>query len=89
MNVIRLAAVLMLGVIGSGCTTAYDAYGNPRPVVEPGVAVLGAAAAGLLAYSLARDHGGRYCAPGYAPYRGYSRGYYARPAYYRPGFRHH
>jgi hypothetical protein len=43
-------------VFGASCTTAYDYYGNPRPVVEPGVAVLGAAAVGLTALALASNN---------------------------------
>ena len=51
-------------VSGVSCTTAYDYYGNPRPVVEPGVAVLGAAAVGITALALANSgNNNRYCAP--------------------------
>ena len=46
--------------MGVGCTTAYDAYGYPRPVVDPGVAVLGAAAAGLVGYGIGRNYGGHH-----------------------------
>lgn len=41
--------------LGASCTTAYDAYGRPRTVVEPGAAVLGAAAAGLAGYAIANN----------------------------------
>jgi hypothetical protein len=60
-----------------GCSTAYDAYGYPRPVVDPGVAILGAAAAGLAGYSIGRNrshrhHGGHH----YARYRGHGHGHH-------------
>jgi hypothetical protein len=56
------AAVLALG---SSCTTTYDAYGRPVQSVDPGLAVAGIAAAGLLGYALAEgdddhDHGHRH-----------------------------
>ncbi|MCB1210124.1 MAG: hypothetical protein KDK97_12385 [Verrucomicrobiales bacterium] len=81
MNFIRWVAAGMLAVMGASCTTAYDAYGRPQSVVDPGVAVLGVAAAGLAGYALANrnDHGYRgrsyshrpsygsnYCAPSYS-----------------------
>jgi len=73
-----LLALLMAGM-GASCTTAYDAYGNPRPVVEPGVAVLGAAAAGLAGYAIGNhnDHGYDHHRH-YARYSGHHhhRGYY-------------
>jgi hypothetical protein len=55
----RLVLATAMASMAVGCTTAYDAYGYPRPVVEPGVAVLGAAAAGLAGYAIGnhRDHG--------------------------------
>lgn len=91
----RLAfAVLMLS-FGASCTTAYDHRGRPRQVVEPGTALIGAAAVGLLAYGLAnsnnnrryqRDYGNRY--GGYrGGYSGYGGGYSAFRSYprYSPG----
>jgi hypothetical protein len=88
-NILRLAVALLVSALGMGCTTAYDAYGNPRQVVEPGTAILGAAAAGLLAYGLASDRGHRrHYAPVY-PRRGYGYGYgpgfYGRPGPFAPG----
>ena len=48
---------------------AYDQYGRPRQVVEPGAALIGAAAVGLLAYSLANNNDNRHhsngCNQGY------------------------
>lgn len=36
--------------------TTYDAQGRPMQAVDPGVAVAGAAAAGLVGYALANDN---------------------------------
>lgn len=47
----------------TNCTTTYDAYGNPRNSVDPGTAVAGAAAVGVLGYALANkrnDNNRRY-----------------------------
>ncbi len=78
--------MLVIGTSLSSCTTAYDAYGRPQQVVTPGGAVLGAAAVGVLAYSLANNnnnrhnhhhHGNSYYG-GRSNYGGsrYNRGYY-------------
>jgi hypothetical protein len=47
--------VLALWFGSVSCTTTYDAYGRPVQTVDPGVAVAGAAAAGVVGYSIARD----------------------------------
>jgi hypothetical protein len=52
----RFILVLLMAGMGASCTTAYDAYGNPRPVVDPGTALLGAAAAGLVGYGIGRNN---------------------------------
>lgn len=81
-------AVLMLS-FGASCTTAYDHRGRPRQVVEPGTALIGAAAVGLLAYGLANSQNNRrysrydncnYGHRGYGGYRSYP-GYYPRGMY--------
>ena len=61
----KLCRFVMAGLFccfGASCTTAYDAYGYPQQVVDPGVAIAGAAAVGVLAYGLANsnDHGHRH-----------------------------
>lgn len=62
------------------CTTTYDAYGNPRQSVDPGTAVAGATAVGVLGYALARNRGNnnRYNDNHYNHHRGYydRRGHY-------------
>lgn len=50
LTIILIAALTFAGV---SCQTSYDAYGNPRQSVDPGVAVAGAAAVGVLGYALA------------------------------------
>ncbi len=52
----------LAAAIGSGtsCMTTYDAYGRPVQSVDPGVAVAGAATAGILGYALASDNDDRH-----------------------------
>ena len=80
-NLLRCVAAVLIAMTGVSCTTAYDAYGRPQAVVDPGVALLGAAAVGVAAYALAKNNNN--CGRGYS--RGYSRNYACapRPAYYR------
>lgn len=90
----RIIAALLIGATGVSCTTAYDAYGNPRPVVEPGTAALGMAAAGLAGYAIANSrndrhrhhHGGYYGYRnvGYRPYYGRTPYRYSRVNYRYP-----
>jgi hypothetical protein len=84
-----LFAVLLLSVVSS-CTTAYDEYGRPIQVVEPGTAALGATAAGLLAYGLANHHKNNQPND---DNRGYPHGrpdYHHQPPYPRPySYDHH
>jgi hypothetical protein len=72
----RLILAVSMAVMGVSCSTVYDAYGRPRTVVEPGAALLGVAAAGLIGYTLASDHhhGGHYRGH-HGGYRGYDRCY--------------
>ena len=74
----RIIAALLLAATGVSCTTAYDAYGRPRSVVEPGTAALGMAAAGLAGYAIANNrNNNRYSNRGYGynnyRYSGYNR----------------
>ena len=52
---VRLIALLACVTLSASCTTSYDAYGTPRQSVDPGVALMGVAAAGLIGYALADD----------------------------------
>jgi hypothetical protein len=68
---------LVVGALAStSCMTTYDAYGRPVQSVDPGAAVAGAAAAGVVGYALANDNDHYH-------HRGYYRGgrYYGRPYY--------
>ena len=51
--------------------TTYDAAGRPVQSVDPGLAVAGAAAAGILGYAIADSHHHHH-------------GYYGGGPYYRP-----
>ena len=69
-----LAVAIFLSV---SCMNAYDSRGRPIQAVDPGVAIAGAAAAGVVGYSLANDHNDRhYYRRGYGSHRGYYYGGY-------------
>ncbi len=70
-----LAAAFALA--STNCTTTYDAYGNPRQSVDPGTAVAGAAAAGILGYAIANNRNDNR-----HDYRHYGGGYYHRRGHY-------
>ena len=70
-----LAAVVALIGSSSSCMTTYDAYGRPYQSVDPGLAIAGIAAAGLIGYAAGNDHGGHH--HGY-----YDGGYYSEGGYY-------
>ncbi len=69
---LRTAAGLTLCVAAAlsstSCVTTYDAMGRPVQTVDPGLAVAGVAAAGVLGYAIASDrhhhHGYGYYGPG-------------------------
>lgn len=79
-----LISVAVMAVSSVSCMTTYDAYGRPQASVDPGLAVAGVAAAGLIGYALASDGGncssyssyGSYSShgSGYGNYRSYSSG---------------
>ena len=74
-RLVRLAAAIALGAGFTSCTTTYDAYGRPQQSVDPGMAMAGVAAAGVIGYALGTSsdnhyHGNR----GY--YNGGGHGYY-------------
>jgi hypothetical protein len=74
----RLWIVLGVGALSSvGCMTTYDAYGRPVQSVDPGAAVAGAAAAGIVGYAIGQS-GDRH----HHHHRGYYGGYH-RGRYYR------
>lgn len=88
-----MIALLVCAATSVSCVTTYDAYGRPVQTVDPGMAVAGVAAAGLIGYAIADNnnhhhgyYGGGYCAPrtyygggGYYRGGGYSRGHYSHP----------
>ena len=63
------------------CMTTYDAYGRPMQTVDPGLAVAGVAAAGLIGYAAANNNNHHHHDRGY--YQG--NGYYGGGGYYRGG----
>lgn len=54
-----ITGILILSTTVS-CTTAYDPYVRPLQVVDPGIALLGVAIAGLIGIALADDTSDRY-----------------------------
>lgn len=79
-NMKKTFILVLTGAIAlafTNCTTTYDSYGNPRNTVDPGTAVAGAAAAGVLGYAIARnrDNDNNYH---HNNHRAHSSGYYDR-----------
>lgn len=78
---VRLTALLACVTLSTSCYTTYDSYGNARQSVDPGVALMGVAAAGLVGYALANDndnhhnHNNYYGGGGYYSDNGYGNGY--------------
>lgn len=81
-RLISAVAALALAVTSTSCTTTYDAYGRPVQSVDPGLAVAGIAAAGLIGYALADDNDNdyrHYNRGGY--HKSYHNHHYHRPSY--------
>lgn len=89
---VRLTALLACVTLSTSCMTTYDAYGNPRQSVDPGVALMGVAAAGLVGYALAddnhshRSHNNYYGGGGYGGH--YRRDNYGYGSYRGGGYSH-
>jgi hypothetical protein len=68
-------SVLIVAIGASmSCMTTYDSAGRPVQSVDPGVAVAGVAAAGLIGYALANDNDHHHHHGYYRPrHRGYYR----------------
>jgi hypothetical protein len=73
----RLVAILLLGSLG----------GNPRPVVDPGTAALGAVAAGVIGYSIANSRNDHRHHRGYR-YSRYNRHHHHHSGYRYSGYRY-
>lgn len=72
---VKLLCLAGFSLLFSSCMTTYDAHGRPVQSVDPGAAVVGAAAAATLGYALAKDRNNRR-------YYRTSR-YHRQPRYYR------
>jgi hypothetical protein len=81
-----IAGIVALGSVTS-CMTTYDANGRPVQSVDPGLAVAGIAAAGLIGYAAGNDRG-HYHHPGYYGRGYYGSGYYGGGYYRGRGFQH-
>lgn len=83
-NLSRLVVALVVATLFTSCTTVYDPYGRPYQTVDPGAALVGAAAVGLLAYGLASSYDNNHCN---GNYHGYShRPHYGGYGHYRRGY---
>ncbi|MGJ8633199.1 MAG: hypothetical protein ACSHX7_04705 [Luteolibacter sp.] len=60
MKKIGLTILGAIALSSVSCQTTYDAYGTPRKSVDPGVAIAGVAAAGVLGYALSNNDRNRY-----------------------------
>ncbi len=79
---LTLILIGAIALVSTNCTTTYDAYGNPRQSVDPGTAVAGAAAAGVLGYAIANNRDNDNNRHYHNNYRR-SPNYYKRAGYYR------
>ena len=73
------AAVVAIIGSSSSCMTTYDANGRPYQSVDPGLAIAGIAAAGLIGYAAGNNHGGHH-------HSYYDGGYYGGGGYYSGGY---
>ncbi len=74
-KILTLMLAAAFAISSTSCTTSYDAYGNPQQSVDPGAAVAGAAAAGILGYAIANNNNDK---------KYYNNNYYrGRPGYYK------
>lgn len=55
-NILLVGSIVLTSLLGSSCMTTYDAYGRPVQSVDPGAAVAGAAAAGVLGYAIGQNN---------------------------------
>lgn len=82
-RIIAAFVALALAISSTSCMTTYDAYGRPVQTVDPGLAVAGIAAAGLIGYAIAEgdddDNHHHYHRGG-----GYRRSYHNPGYYHRP-----
>jgi hypothetical protein len=73
-----LSALVAVIAASTSCMTTYDSAGRPVQSVDPGMAVAGAAAAGLIGYAIANDNDDNH-------HHNHYNHYYRRPPhrYYR------
>lgn len=89
-RVLGLLSALGLTFSSVSCMTTYDAQGNPMTAVDPGAAVAGAAAAGIIGLALGSSsghHGGHrgHSNVSYSTGVSYGSPYYSSPYRSRSG----
>jgi hypothetical protein len=63
-----LSLLILATASSMSCMTTYDSAGRPIQSVDPGLAVAGVAAAGLLGYAIANDNDNHYYHGGHGGY---------------------
>lgn len=84
-----IAVATLVAFTSTSCMTTYDAYGRPVQSVDPGLAVAGIAAAGLVGYALASDdddYDYRHHHRGNYHHNNYNHHYRSRPVYRNHGY---
>lgn len=76
-NLSKLSLALGVVLLGESCTTAYDRSGRAQKVVTPEAALVGVAAAGVVAYSLGKNRSRKYRQSDYGRGGDYGRNYHS------------
>lgn len=86
-SLLKITALAVATAFGTSCSTTYDAYGQPRQSVDPGLAIAGVAAAGLVGYAIANNkNDNRKYHRNHSDYR---RSDYRRSNYRHSGYKHY
>ena len=89
-SLLAISFALFAAIGLSSCTTTYDAYGRPTQSVDPGLAIAGVAAAGILGYALADDNDNHHHyhnrRTNWGGHGGWGGGYYNQGGYCPPAW---
>ena len=88
---LKIAAIALVTAFATSCTTTYDAYGQPRQSVDPGLALAEVAAAGLVGYAIANNkNDDRRYRKSHSNYNRYpsNNGYYGNRSYHNSHHNH-
>ena len=82
-RLVATAAALAFVVSSSSCMNTYDANGRAYQTVDPGLAIAGVAAAGILGYAVANNRSNHHRNHDDGPYYNDGGGYYRGGSYGR------